>query len=56
MLLKAAQNGLHFCGICRRKCHFEFNTVFEKSCTVFCAEESKAYQTQFHCNKSVLRY
>ena len=28
----------HVCGICRRQCHYEFNTVFWKSCIVFCAE------------------
>ena len=27
-----------FCGICRRQYHYEFNTVFWKSCTVFCAK------------------
>ena len=28
----------HFCGICRRQCHYEFNTVYWKSCIVFCAK------------------
>ena len=27
-----------FCGICRRQCHYEFNTVFWISCIVFCAK------------------
>ena len=27
-----------FCGICRRQCHYEFNTIFRKSCIVFCAK------------------
>ena len=27
-----------FCGICGRQCHYEFNTVFWKSCIVFCAK------------------
>ena len=27
-----------FCGICRRQCHYEFNTVFSKSCKVYCAK------------------
>ena len=27
-----------FCGICRRQCHYEFNTVFRKSCNIFCAK------------------
>ena len=27
-----------FCGICRRQCHYDFNTVFWKSCNVFCAK------------------
>ena len=29
---------LHFCGICRRQCHYEFNRVFGKPCVVFCAK------------------
>ena len=28
----------NFCGICRRQCHYKFNTVFWKSCIVFCAK------------------
>ena len=31
-----------FCGICRRQCHYEFNTVFWKSCIVFCARPKEA--------------
>ena len=27
-----------FCGICGRQCHYEFNTVFWKSCIVFCGK------------------
>ena len=30
-----------FCGICRRQCHYEFNTVFWKSCIVFCAKPTE---------------
>ena len=29
---------VHFCGICRRQCHYEFNMVFWKSCIIFCAK------------------
>ena len=29
------------CGICRRQCHYEFNTVFWKSCVVICAKPRK---------------
>ena len=29
---------LHFSSICRRQCHYEFNTVFWKLCIVFCAK------------------
>ena len=28
----------YFCGICRRQCHYEFNTVIRKSCIVFCVK------------------
>ena len=28
----------HFCGICRRQCHYEFNRSFPKSCIVFCTK------------------
>ena len=27
-----------FCGICWRQCHYEFNTVFWKSCIICCAK------------------
>ena len=27
-----------FCSLCRRQCHYEFITVFLKSCTVFCVK------------------
>ena len=41
----------HFCGICRRQRHYEFNKVFGKSCIVFCAKPKevdpiKLYATQ----------
>ena len=29
---------IFFCGICRRQCHYEFNTVFWKSRMVFFAK------------------
>ena len=32
-----------FCGICRRQCHYEFNTAFQKSCIVFCAKPKEEY-------------
>ena len=32
---------VHFCGICRRQCHYEFNTVFLKSCIIFCAKSKE---------------
>ena len=28
----------YFCGICRRQCRYEFNTVSRKSYIVFCAK------------------
>ena len=31
----------YFCGICQRQCHFEFNTVFWKSCIIFCAKPNE---------------
>ena len=34
--------GKPFCCICRRQCHYEFNTVFCKSCIVFCAKPNVA--------------
>ena len=30
--------GCYFGGICQRQCHYEFNTVFRKSCNVLCAK------------------
>ena len=33
----------YFCEICRRQCHYEFNTVFQKSCIVFCAKPKEVY-------------
>ena len=32
---------IDFCGICRRRCHYEFNTVFWKSCIEFCAKPNE---------------
>ena len=32
---------INFLGICRRQCHYEFNTVFWKSCIVFCAKPNE---------------
>ena len=40
----------NFCGICRRQCHYEFNTVFWNSCKVlvFCAKPKKADPINFN--------
>ena len=59
-------SSIHFCSISRRKCNYEFSTVFRKSCIVFCAKMKEVNPMKFNfsitnicfdtnqiCNKSI---
>ena len=39
---------LTFCGICPRQCHYKFNTVYWKSCIVFCAKQKEVDRKKTH--------
>ena len=40
--LQSICTSMFFCGICRRQCRCEFNTVFRKSCIIFCVKPKEA--------------
>ena len=38
----------YFCGVCLRQCHYKFNTVFRKSCNVFCAKPKEVERIELN--------